>query len=74
MNLKTLIMMLAVLMLLSGCQTLTHWSDQVDGVNFSMYQTYKIDEQCSDYNPGVNPINQQRIKNAIEKELRKIIN
>lgn len=39
-------------------------------VNYGQYMTYHIDDQCSDYNPGVNPINQQRIKNAIEVELR----
>ena len=55
---------------ISSCASVTHWTDFEEGRSFNDYRTYKIDEQCSDYNPGINPIQQQRIKNAIELELR----
>ena len=58
--------------LLAACQSLSHWSDFESEVNFGAYKTYSINDQCSDYNPEVNLLNQQRIKNAIEMELRGI--
>jgi hypothetical protein len=61
-----------ILFALMSCHSLNHWMDYESGADFSIYQTYMIDDQCSDYNPGVNPIHQQRIKNAIEVELRKM--
>ena len=67
-NIYLFVILLA--MILSSCSSVYTWSDQREGVDFYSYQTYMIDEQCSDYNPGINPINQQRIKNAIELELR----
>ena len=58
------------MMFIYSCGSVTHWTDFEEGTTFEDYRTYKIDEQCSDYNPGINPIHQQRIKNAIELELR----
>lgn len=63
-------LILMVFLLLSCQNNLKHWVDYEPDTDFAMYSTYAIDEQCSDYNPGVNPIHQQRIKNAIEIELR----
>lgn len=70
MKFSSIILALSTLMVLSSCSNVYTWSDATPGTNFSDYTTYQIDDQCSDYNPGVNPINQQRIKNAIEVELR----
>ena len=65
--------LLIIVTLLFSCQSnLRHWVDYEASSEFNGYGSYSIDEQCSDYNPGVNPINQQRIKNAIEVELRSI--
>ena len=58
------------LFIISSCSRITYWSDHPEGIAYGDYQTYQIDEQCSDYDPGVNPINQLRIKNALEIELR----
>ena len=54
----------------TSCSKVTYWSDHTAEIDFGDYQTYMIDEQCSDYNPGINPIHQQRIKNAIEIAFR----
>lgn len=58
------------IIILSACSNVYTWSDVTPEANFDNYTSYQIDEQCSDYNPGINPIIQQRIKNAIEIELR----
>ena len=58
------------LLLLNSCSSISYWSDLPGDIDYSDYQSYMIDDQCSDYDPGVNPINQQRIKNALELELR----
>ena len=59
-----------VLILFASCSTISYWSDTPGNTDYSVYKSYQIDDQCSDYDPGVNPINQLRIKNAIELELR----
>ena len=71
MKIQPILVALSSLVLLASCSNVYTWSDATPDINFSDYTTYKIDDQCSDYNPGTNPINQQRIKNAIEGELRK---
>ncbi len=58
------------LMIISSCSRISYWSDHPEGIVYSDYKTYQMDDQCSDYDPGVNPINQIRIKNALEIELR----
>lgn len=64
------ILIVSILSLFASCSTISYWSDTPGNIDYSIYQSYQIDDQCSDYDPGVNPINQQRIKNAIELELR----
>lgn len=62
--------LIAMVVFLFSCQTTRYWTDSNEDADFGMFQTYLIDDECSEYNPGINPILQQRIKNAIEIELR----
>ncbi len=70
MNLRRLLILFIMIGFYASCSSITYWTDHQEDVDFSDYSTYKIDDQCSDYNPGINPIHQQRIKNAIEIALR----
>jgi hypothetical protein len=57
--------------LLTGCMSVRYVVDRQDVGRHEAYQTYSIEEHCLDITIGVNPINQQRIQNAIEVNLRK---
>lgn len=51
-----------------SCNSTQYLSDSLQPVDASKYQTYTMEENCSD---EINPIMQIRIKNALEKNLRK---
>ena len=65
-------LILLSVLLIGACQSTKFWSDTMEEVKFSQYQSYMIDDECSEYNPGLNPIHQIRIRNAIELELREL--
>lgn len=56
--------------LLTGCMSVRYVVDRQDVGRHDSYKTYRIEEHCLDIPIGVNPINQQRIQNAIEVNLR----
>jgi hypothetical protein len=57
--------------LLTGCMSVRYVVDRQDVGRHDTYQTYRIEEHCLDIPIVVNPINLQRIQNAIEVNLRK---
>jgi len=55
---------------IAACATTTRIaSDYERGVDFSKYQTYQLLKHKPDFSYGMNPINQQRIERAIQREM-----
>ena len=70
MNFRKIIPLAFLIFGIISCATTTRIaSDYERGVNFSQYQTYQILKHKPDFSYGINPINQQRIERAIQREM-----
>lgn len=63
---KLLVLLLAIGF--SSCSKVIYISDPLENTDFSVYQTYGTEEHCDE---GISSLNAQRIKNAVEVNLRK---
>ena len=52
---------------MGSCSSTQYFSDSLENVDISKYQSYMTEDNCAD---DINPIMQLRIKNAIEKNLK----
>jgi len=70
MNFKKIMPLSFLIFGIAACATTTRIaSDYERGVDFSKYQTYQLLKHKPDFSYGMNPINQQRIERAIQREM-----
>ncbi len=64
--------MIFIFFLLSCGPTYLITSDCEKEIDFSTYHTYKVRQHQKDFRIGINPINQQRIERALNREMKRL--
>ncbi|MDX8337901.1 DUF4136 domain-containing protein [Draconibacterium sp. IB214405] len=67
---KKLLVFAAAISLLASCSSTKILTDSVSDVDFSVYQTVKIEYQPNEGPQHINPINAQRVENAIQEQIK----